>query len=62
MSLVHREDRITEELLSSSNELNNLESKDCQEMALEMGSALGRGLTFVELDLPISIYYLFEFP
>lgn len=58
MSLVHCDDRITEELLSSSNKLNNLESKDCQEMALEMGSALGRGLTFVELDLPVSLYLL----
>lgn len=52
MPLACGDDKITKgALLPSVMRLNNLENKECREMALEIGSALGRR-TFIELYLP----------
>lgn len=64
ISLVHGEDKITEELCRYLLiiRLNNLENKECQEMEIGFTWSGEKELTFVELYLPGSLYYLFEFP
>lgn len=58
ISLVHGDDRIIEELCCYLLivRVNNLENKECQEMALEIGLTLRRELAFVEFYVPGSLF------